>query len=99
MPQAMPPFQSAISGYGPQASNSIPRPGSTSASLVQDWCQQMGLGEAELQGLQRLGFQVGDRLHYVDEHQWRAAGLRPLEWQRILHADNLYQQRAQANGF
>ena len=80
----------------PQAAN-IPQtpvrdsdPNSES-SPVQDlkaWCVQHALGEAEYEGLLKLGFRVGDghELAGLEMSLWEWAGIAPLARARILSA-------------
>ena len=53
----------------------------------------MNLGDTENVGLKKLGYQVGDRLELLQKEDWEAAGLRILEWQRILRADKKYRKQ------
>jgi len=54
---------------------------------LDDWCKQMGLGENELTGLERLHFCAGDDLSVLPKQDWKEAGLQCLEWARILKAN------------
>lgn len=59
--------------------------------LTQDlkaWCVQHTLGEAEYEGLLKLGFRVGDghALANLETSMWEWAGVAPLARMRILAA-------------
>lgn len=63
---------------------------------IEEWCSQFGLGEAELTGLRKLGFQVGDKLDdaSVPPPMWKDAGFLPLEWNRVREADRKWRKKA-----
>jgi hypothetical protein len=52
------------------------------------WCGQHMLGEAEYEGLLKLGFRVGDgnELANLERPTWEWAGIAPLAQMRILAA-------------
>lgn len=53
---------------------------------VHDFCVKYNLGEAAEDGLQKLGFQIGDDLNSVPQSEWDAAGFKLLAWKRVLKA-------------
>ena len=53
---------------------------------VDDWCNKFNLGDEERQGLNKLGFRVGDKLDSLTNDVWDWAGLAPLCRMQILAA-------------
>lgn len=47
------------------------------------FCERTGLGSPERSGLEALGFQVGDDLDSVEPAEWKEAGFRKFQWDRV----------------
>jgi hypothetical protein len=57
-------------------------------AAVKAFCDKYDLGDEEREGLQKLGFRVGDALDTVTESEWLVSGLAPLHRRRVLLAWN-----------
>jgi hypothetical protein len=53
---------------------------------VHEFCEAYGIGMEEEQCLEKLGFQMGDKLDDVVDQEWKEAGFKPLAWKRVLKA-------------
>ncbi|KIK91613.1 hypothetical protein PAXRUDRAFT_830676 [Paxillus rubicundulus Ve08.2h10] len=52
-------------------------------------CDQTGLGDCEWDGLEKLGYQVGDRLHDAEKEDIKEAGFCPCDWSWVLQAEEV----------
>ncbi|KAF9234541.1 hypothetical protein BU15DRAFT_78901 [Melanogaster broomeanus] len=97
-PYVMPPSPWAPYGMYPSAPPMAPTPSTSHAPsspimescTLDEFCDQTGLGDRERDGLEKLGYQVGDRLHDIEKEDIREAGFRPCDWSRVLRAEKKY---------
>jgi hypothetical protein len=64
---------------------------------LKSWCTQVGLGDEEFQGLNKLGYRVGESLDAITLGMWEYAGLGPLHQVRISGALNQYLLNSTSN--
>jgi hypothetical protein len=65
---------------------SSPPTSTTANCTVEEFCEKYNLGEGVETGLERLGFRFGDDLSGVTSEEYTRAGIKPLEWRRLLKA-------------
>jgi hypothetical protein len=58
---------------------------------VDDFCEWYHLGDSVRQGLEHLGFEIGDNLAVVMETQYQQAGFKTLAWTWVLRDYSKYQ--------
>lgn len=59
---------------------------------LQAWCESMGLNDVIYNGLVKMHFQVGDNIGATPESEWKDAGLKWLDWERVKRACNRYKR-------
>ncbi|TFK64994.1 hypothetical protein BDN72DRAFT_922060 [Pluteus cervinus] len=79
------------SGSQPQGSQQ-PEPLRTDGT-VDEFCQMFNLSAEIKAGLDALGFEIGDDLSPLSQEDWKAAGFKPLVWQRVCQSYMQYQHR------
>lgn len=75
----------------PDPHNSSP-PVADSTISIADFCAACGLDAATADGLDNLGFQVGDDLKMVERDDYIGAGFKALAWKRVLVAYSKYKK-------
>jgi hypothetical protein len=75
------PKVSSLSPCGERSSSPFSNTGG-----VHGFCQAYGISENEELALDKLGFELGDNLEQVTEHQYEAVGFKTLAWKRVLKA-------------
>ena len=83
-PSAAPPPQPSVAHV-----QSSPPPTGLS---FDEFCNEYKLDAGSKQGLLDLGFEMGDDLSVVNETEYKAAGFRPLSWDRVRRAYRKYKQ-------
>ena len=74
------------------AANPLSSPPPQADFSLADFCATYGLNNQIQQGLEQLGFEIGDDLSDLTTEQWKENGIGPLAQKRVIKAYRQYKK-------